>query len=108
MFIDFREESGEGGEREREKETSIGCLSYAPAMGIKPATLGMCLDWGGYQTCSLLMCGVMLQSTKPPGHAKAFFSPSLIILGLHIVFMNKHYYMNKLKLHLPNAIHWFY
>ena len=35
MFIDFREE---GEEREREKQTLIGCLPYAPQLGIEPVT----------------------------------------------------------------------
>ena len=41
MFIDLERERKEGRERERdinEKETSIGCLPYAPQPGTDPAT----------------------------------------------------------------------
>ena len=50
MFIDFRDRAGE---RERQIETSIGCLLSVPCPGIEPVTFG----------CT----GTMLQPAKPPG-----------------------------------------
>ena len=43
MLIDFREEGGKG-----EKETSIGCLPYAPWPKIEP-TIFWCTRWFSYQ-----------------------------------------------------------
>ena len=59
LFYFFRERRREG-EREREKhecvrKTSIGCFSYAPHLGTKPATQVCVLTRN--QTSDLLLCG---------------------------------------------------
>ena len=60
-------------EREREKhccerETSIGCLSYAPQPGMEPATQVCGLTEN--RTHSLLVCRPMLQPTEPRSQGK--------------------------------------
>ena len=37
MFINFFRERGEGREKEWERETLTGCLSYVPPSGTKPS-----------------------------------------------------------------------
>ena len=73
MLIDFRKTGRGVRDRERERETSmwetsIGCFLYAPWQGTKPATWVCALTstW----TPDLLVCGTMLQLTKPPGQGK--------------------------------------
>ena len=63
-------ERKEGKERERNidvRETSIGCLLYTPQLGIEPATLECALTQN--QTHNLLVYGMMLQPTEPPGQS---------------------------------------
>ena len=61
MFIAFREK---GRERDRERETSIGCLLYEPWPGIEPATQVCALT--GNETHHLWLYRVTLQPTEPP------------------------------------------
>ena len=58
MFIDLRE-------RERERETLIGCLPFAPQPGVKPATYVCALT--GNQATHFLMYEKMFQATESPG-----------------------------------------
>ena len=61
MFIDFREKERKKNERERDiddQEASTDLLPCAPAR-----------DW----THNLLVYGMMLQPTKPPGQGSGFF-----------------------------------
>ena len=59
-------ERGEGREREGgekqlyDTETSVGCLSYSPPMGTKPAC-ALSRNW----TCDLSVYRMMFQLTKP-------------------------------------------
>ena len=54
-----------GKERQREKgrETSIGCLLYAPWPGTKPTTRHV--PWAGIKPMTFLVYGMMLQPTEP-------------------------------------------
>ena len=84
MFID---------ERERERETLIGGLPYAPQWGVKPATWVCALTRN--QTHDLLVYGMMLQLTGQLSQGKNVFCFCLVFLvfkthpGCHttLVFM---------------------
>ena len=56
LTLEREERAGSGGEGERVRETSIGCLLYAPQLWIKSTTL--CPDWN--QTHDLLVYGTVL------------------------------------------------
>ena len=68
----FRERGREGereGEKHRcERETYIGCLSYAPQPGTKPATQACALIEN--QTSDLSLCGTMPNQLSHTGQGK--------------------------------------
>ena len=84
MLIDVRERGREG-EREAEKhqckrETSVGCLSYAPRWGTEP-TIWTCVLTGN-PTHHLSVCvGQRSNQLRPPARAGSsfFFFKSLFI-----------------------------
>ena len=57
--------------RERERETSMGCLPYTSQLETEPTTWVCALTRD--QTCNLLVCGTMLQPTDPPGQGSSHF-----------------------------------
>ena len=70
-------------ERERDRETLVGCLPYTPQMGIKPTTL--------------LVYGMMLQPTEPPrkGSHHLIYSPgSGSFLPMTFLVILKRYSLN--------------
>ena len=66
-------------ERERERETSIGCLPYASQLQMESATQLCALTWNG--THNLLVCGTMLQPAEPSQLNFPLFLQSIDLLG---------------------------
>ena len=79
MFIDVREkERGQREQHQYERETSIGCLPYAPRLGIDPATSVCALT--RYQTCNLSVHRTMLRPAAPPGQGVTFSIYAFLVL----------------------------
>ena len=57
MFINLRDRDKQ--KHQCERETSVGCLRYAPGLGIEALKLGVCLT--GNKSLKLLVRGTMLQ-----------------------------------------------
>ena len=70
MLLDFTER-GRKEKHQWERETSIGCLSYASWPGTEPATQACAQTGNG--TCSPLVYKIILQPTEPHYPGQEFF-----------------------------------
>ena len=74
-FITFRKRAREGKNHQSKRETSIGCLQYAPDPGSNH-NLGMCPDWESNPHLQPFSYWKVLQHTEPhphrPGQDKYF------------------------------------